>query len=53
MTLRFHPTPARLLGLLLAAEGGLFVGNWFRWTPKGYAVLLAIAAVGAAGRNGK
>jgi hypothetical protein len=47
MTSRLRSTPARLLALLLAADCGLFVCNWFRWTPKGYAVLLSIAAVGA------
>jgi hypothetical protein len=43
----YFVTPGRLIALLLAAEGGLFVANWFRWSPKGYAVLLTIAAVGA------
>jgi hypothetical protein len=43
----FISTPARLLTLLFIAEAALFVCNWFRWTPKGYAVLFAIAAVGA------
>jgi hypothetical protein len=42
----FVPTPGRLLVVLLAVEGLLWVANWFRWTPKGYAVLIAIAAVG-------
>jgi hypothetical protein len=47
MLRRLQPTPARLLALLLAAEGAMFVCNWFRWTPKGYAVLLAKMGVGA------
>jgi hypothetical protein len=40
----FYPTPGRLLVLLLAADGILFLCDWFRWTPKGWAVLMAIAA---------
>ena len=42
----FHPTPARLLAVLLAVEGILFLSK--PWFPKGYAVLIAIAAVGVA-----
>jgi hypothetical protein len=41
---RFHPTPARLLVILLAVEGILFLSK--PWFPKGCAVLDAIAAVG-------
>ena len=40
----FHPTPARLLIVLLVAEGILLLSQ--PWMPKGYAVLTAIAAVG-------
>jgi len=44
-TLRwFHPTPARLLVILLAVEAILFLSK--PWFPKGYAVLTAIATVG-------
>lgn len=42
----FHPTPGKLLIVLLAMEGILFLSNWFHWIPKGWAVLIAIAAVG-------
>jgi hypothetical protein len=41
----FRPTPGRLLVVLLTVEGILFLLNWLEWTPKGWAVLLAIAAV--------
>ena len=40
----FHPTPARLLIVLLMVEGSLLLSK--PWLPKGYAVLIAIAAVG-------
>lgn len=40
----FHPTPARLLVVLLAIEGVLLLSK--PWFPKGYAVLIAIASVG-------
>ena len=43
---RFHPTPGKLLLVLLAAEGILFLANWFQWIPKGWSVLIAVAAVG-------
>jgi hypothetical protein len=39
----FHPTPARLLILLLAVEGSLLLSK--PWLPKGYAVLIAITSV--------
>jgi hypothetical protein len=42
-----RPTPGRLLVVLLAVGGCLWLANWFRWLPKGYGVLIAIAAVGA------
>jgi hypothetical protein len=42
----FHPTPGRLLVILLAVEGILLSANWFHWIPKGWAVLIAVAAVG-------
>jgi hypothetical protein len=38
-----HPTPGRLLVALLAVEGALLLSE--RWFPKGWAVLIAIAAV--------
>ena len=41
----FHPTPGRLLVVLLAVEGILLLSE--PWFPKGWAVLVAIAAVGA------
>jgi Leucine Rich repeat len=40
----FHPTPARLLIVLLVIEGILLLSK--PWFPKGYAVLTAIASVG-------
>ena len=42
----FHATPGRLLVVLLAVEGILFLSE--RWFPKGWAVLIAIASVIAA-----
>ena len=44
----FHPTPDRLILALLAVEGLLFLADCFRWLPKGWPVLIAIATVGAA-----
>ena len=41
----FRLTPGRLLVLLLVIEGVLFLCDWFRWTPKGWAALISIAAV--------
>ena len=40
----FHPTPGRLLVVLLAVEAILFLSK--PWFPKGYALLIAIASVG-------
>ena len=40
----FHLTPGKLLVVLLAVEGGLLLSE--RWFPKGWAVLIAVAAVG-------
>jgi hypothetical protein len=40
----YHPTPGRLLVLLLAVEAVLLLSKW--WFPKGWAVLFAVAAVG-------
>ena len=40
----FHPTPGKLLVVLLAVEGGLMLSK--PWFPKGWAVLIAVAAVG-------
>ncbi len=44
----FHPTPAWLIAALLAVEGLLFLSERYRWPTwhKGYAVLIAVAAVG-------
>jgi hypothetical protein len=46
----FHPTPARLLIVLLVVEGILLLSEPFQWFPfnekKGYTVLIAIAVVG-------
>jgi hypothetical protein len=42
----FQPTLGKLLALVLALEGVLFFTNWFHWTPKGWTVLTALAAVG-------
>jgi hypothetical protein len=44
----FHITPDRLVIGLLAAEGSLLLAEWLRWIPKGWPVLIAIAAVAAA-----
>jgi hypothetical protein len=41
----FCPTPDRCLAALALVEGMLFVAQWFRWLPKGWPVLLALAAV--------
>ena len=47
----FHPTPDRLVRVLLALEGFLWLSERFRWFAfnqhKGYAVLVAVAAVAA------
>ena len=40
----FHPTPARLLVILLVIEAILLLSE--QWFPKGWTVLIAIAAVG-------
>jgi hypothetical protein len=45
---RFHLTPGHCLLALLVVEFLLFVVDWLRWLPKGYAVLIAVAAVGVA-----
>jgi hypothetical protein len=39
----FHPTPGRLLVVLLMMQGILLLSE--RWFPKGWAVLIAIASV--------
>jgi len=44
----FHFTPSRLLIGLLAVQGVLLLCGWFEWFPKGYAVLITLAAVGVA-----
>ena len=43
---RFHVTPGHCLLALLAVEFLLFLSQWFRWLPKGWPVLIAVAAVG-------
>ena len=43
-----RPTPGRLVGVLLIVEGLLWLSERFQWWPKGYAVLIAIAAIGLA-----
>ena len=44
----FHPTPSWLIIGLLAVEGLLWLSERFQWPTwhKGYAVLIAVAAVG-------
>lgn len=42
----FYPTPGRFVAILLAVEGILWLAEQFRWLPKGYAVLIAVASVG-------
>ena len=43
---RSHLTPGRCLLTLLAVEFLLFLSQWLRWLPKGWPVLIAVAAVG-------
>jgi hypothetical protein len=43
---RFRLTPGHCLVALLAVEFLLFLSQWFRWLPKGWPVLIAVAAVG-------
>jgi hypothetical protein len=43
---RFHLTPGHCLLALLAVEFLLFLLQWFRWLPKGWPVLIAVASVG-------
>jgi len=45
----YRLTPGRLLVVLLAVEGSLWLSERFQWFGwhKGYAVLTAIGAVGA------
>ena len=43
----FFPTPGRLLAVLLAVEGCLWLCGWFEWIPKGWPVVMAVAAVAA------
>ena len=42
----FRLTPGRLLPVLLATEGCVWLADWLRWIPKGYGVLIAVAGVG-------
>ncbi len=44
--LRFRLTPGHCLLALLAVEFLLFLSQCFRWLPKGWPVLIAIASVG-------
>ena len=44
-TRHFHLTPGHCLLALLAVEFLLFLSQWFRWLPKGWPVLIAVAAV--------
>ena len=44
----FHLTPDRLILALVAVEGILSLSEWFHWFPKGWPVLIAVAAVGVA-----
>ncbi len=46
LQLRFRLTPGHYLLALLAVEGLLFLSQWFRWLPKGWPVLIAVASVG-------
>ncbi len=43
---RFRLTPGHCLLAPLAVEFLLFLSQWFRWLPKGWPVLIAIASVG-------
>ena len=45
---RFRLTPGHCLLALLVIEPLLFLVDWLRWLPKGYAVLIAVAAVAVA-----
>jgi hypothetical protein len=42
---RLHVTPGHCLAALLAFDGLLFLPQWFRWLPKGWPVLIAVAAI--------
>ena len=42
---RFRLTPGHCLLVLLALEFLLFLSQWFRWLPKGWPVLIAVATV--------
>ena len=43
----FHLTPGHFVLALLAVEFLLFLSQRFRWLPKGWPVLIAVASVGA------
>ena len=45
-TRRSHLTPGHCLLAVLAVEFLLFLSQWFRWLPKGWPVLTAVATVG-------
>jgi hypothetical protein len=42
----FHLTQGKMLAVLLVFEGSLLLADGLRWTPKGWAVLIAVAAIG-------
>ncbi len=42
----FRLTPGHCLAALLGVEFLLFLAQWSRWLPKGWPVLIAVAAVG-------
>jgi hypothetical protein len=42
----YHPTPDRLVLLLLVVEGLLVAAQWQEWLAKGWPVLIVVATVG-------
>jgi hypothetical protein len=44
----YHPSPGRLLFLLLPLDAILFASDWIQLSPKGWTVVLALASVAAA-----
>ena len=43
----FRITPGLIIAASLVTEGSLYLAEWFRWLPKGWPVLIAIAAISA------